>query len=395
MPTAGLIYIGTFASADTNELNYSNENDGVFAGTHESTVLRTVSATFNTALLSNLVEDADALALASSFSYTLNGSTYNTVQDSTSVYSANILLGDGSTLVTDVIVIQMTNGQTFINELGTPLDGLKIQSVTLGSTSVGDNYDGWILGPSVSGTQIVCFARGTRIATPGGGVPVEALRPGDAVMTLDEGAQPLIWVGRRMSAQDGQALHIAADALGPGCPGQALTVSRQHRMLLRSRIVERMTGAPEVLLPAWTLAALPGVQARSPAAPVEWHHLMLVRHAILIAEGAPAESFFPGAEALRGLRPAARRAIALLVAGPEGYPLCRPELRGRRAVQMVARHLRNGKPLVIPGPAADSGLAPAAQGRAVTRCLDGAGGQAILASLPRAGWADAAVRRAG
>ncbi|MFZ5963847.1 Hint domain-containing protein [Thalassococcus sp. BH17M4-6] len=363
MPTAGLIYIGTFADADTNEFNYSNENDAVFAGTHDSSVLRPVTATFNTALLSNLVEDADILALASGFQYTLDGVSYNTVQDSSSLYSANILLGDGSTLVTDVIVIQMTNGQTFINEFSTPLDGLQIQSVTLGSASLSDNYDGWTLGPSVTGVQIVCFASGTRIATPGGPVPVEALRAGDAVTTLDHGAQPLIWVGRQRADGAGQAVRIAAQALGPDCPARALTVSRQHRVLLRSPIVQRMTGTPEVLVPAWTLAAFPGVQVLGPAAPVTWHHLMLPRHAILLAEGAPAESFFPGAQALSALPPAARRAIGLLAAGPGGYPLCRPELRGKRALQMVARHLRNRKPLVGPVPGALQDACPArAQG---------------------------------
>jgi hypothetical protein len=39
----------------------------------------------------------------------------------------------------------------------------------------------------------ICLARGTRIATPAGDVPVEALRPGDAVWTLDR-------AGRRVAA---------------------------------------------------------------------------------------------------------------------------------------------------------------------------------------------------
>lgn len=115
-------------------------------------------------------------------------------------------------------------------------------------------------------SMVPCFTPGTQIETPDGPRPVESLRVGDAVLTLDHGAQPLRWIARRhLNAGDIDLrpelcpIRIAAGALGPGRPAQDLVVSPQHRILLRSRIVERMTAEPEVLIAARHLTALPGI----------------------------------------------------------------------------------------------------------------------------------------
>ena len=46
--------------------------------------------------------------------------------------------------------------------------------------------------------SVLCFAEGTRIATPRGEVPVEQLRIGDLVMSAGGGVavQPVVWIGR-------------------------------------------------------------------------------------------------------------------------------------------------------------------------------------------------------
>ncbi len=46
--------------------------------------------------------------------------------------------------------------------------------------------------------SVPCFVAGTLIRTPDGDVPIESLRPGDLVLTLDDGPQPLRWVGSRV-----------------------------------------------------------------------------------------------------------------------------------------------------------------------------------------------------
>ncbi|VDC32998.1 Hint domain-containing protein [Pseudogemmobacter humi] len=200
-------------------------------------------------------------------------------------------------------------------------------------------------------TGVVCFARGTRILTPRGEIAVEALRAGDLVTTLDAGPQVLRWIGsRRIGAAELAAdpglipVRIRAGSLGQGLPRRDLTVSPQHRILLRSRIVERMTGEPEVLLAAKHMTGLDGLEVVGDCRGVEYFHLLFDRHQILFAEGAPAESLLFGKEARKMLRPAAVEEIltvlpALAVAPP---PPARALMDGRTGRSLVRRMRQNG-----------------------------------------------------
>ncbi|SPH23626.1 hypothetical protein DEA8626_02692 [Defluviimonas aquaemixtae] len=137
-----------------------------------------------------------------------------------------------------------------------------------------------------------CFTPGTLIRVPGGEVPVETLRPGDLVETMDHGPRRLRWIGARRVAGTGD---LAPGRFAPGAIGNtlALTVSPQHRMLVRGWRAELHFGVSEVLVAAVHLLGWPGV-ARCPVAEVDYLHLLLDRHEIIYAEGAPSESFHPG-----------------------------------------------------------------------------------------------------
>lgn len=183
----------------------------------------------------------------------------------------------------------------------------------------------------------ICVEEGTLVKTPSGPRPVETLAVGDAVTVLDGPPQPVRWIGctRVTVAQIEDdplrgPVRIARDALGPGLPSADLTVSSQHRVLLKGAEIERHFGAPEVLAPAAGLVALPGVTAEPPR-DVTYYHLLFDRHQVMITNGLPSESFYPGDWALREIGPAARAEMLLAVphaASAETYgPAARPGLR--------------------------------------------------------------------
>ncbi len=197
---------------------------------------------------------------------------------------------------------------------------------------------------------VVCFVSGTRIATPGGAVPVETLRPGDLVETLDHGVQPLVWVAHQTVRGLGQTAPIR---LGAGVLGndEPLELSPQHRVLIgqgargaaRGAIAAMLecTGAPRLLaakalnLGSWDVAPAPRERVR-------YHHLVFARHEIISANGAVVESMLPGPMALKALPANKRRELfnlfPELAHGAQWYS-ARPILRTGVARRRLKRSL--------------------------------------------------------
>lgn len=179
-----------------------------------------------------------------------------------------------------------------------------------------------------------CFVAGTLIDTPDGRRPVERLRPGDSVLTLDGGVQPLRWAGRRVVAGRGSfaPVRFAAGVLGNDRP---LLVSPQHRVLLGGPQVALLFGAHEVLAAAVHLVD-GGAVTRAPQPCVAYHHLLFDGHALVRSNGAASESFFPGDTVLRG-DGAIRTELAALFpglaagCGPAAWRTARRVLRGHEA----------------------------------------------------------------
>ncbi|KIC43530.1 hypothetical protein RA27_08780 [Ruegeria sp. ANG-R] len=208
-----------------------------------------------------------------------------------------------------------------------------------------------------NGTGMPCFTRDTRITTQLGPEVIQTLRPGDLIPTLGRGLCPIRWIGNRSfdrkALQDNPRLwpvRIPAGTLGGGLPGRDLLVSRQHRMLVQSRIAQRMFGATEVLIPAIKLTAMPGIYVDESVDRVEYFHLLFDRHQVIYAENAPTESLYTGPEALKALSAESRREIFEIF--PELADLdyradpARPIPRGRLQAQLITRHLKNNKPLL-------------------------------------------------
>ncbi|MFT4014151.1 MAG: Hint domain-containing protein [Paracoccus sp. (in: a-proteobacteria)] len=225
-------------------------------------------------------------------------------------------------------------------------------SGTLAFDTVQDAYEAEI----ARRENAICFARGTLIKTPQGVSAIEGLRPGDLVLTRDNGAQVIRWIG---AVQVGAAtlaasprlrpIRIRAGALGEGIPSADLVTSPQHRVLVRSRIARRMFGATEVLVAAKNLLALDGIEVAEDLTEIEYFHMLFDRHELVISNGAETESLFTGPEALKSVGLAARQEILALfpeLAELEDLPVAARILPpGRRARRMAERHQSNRMPL--------------------------------------------------
>lgn len=157
---------------------------------------------------------------------------------------------------------------------------------------------------------VICFGKGTRIATPYGARTVEDLKPGDLVLTMDNGVQPLRWVGARQVPAMGRfaPIEIKAGALNND---RDLIVSPQHRMLLNGWRSEVLFGTSEVFAAAKHLVN--GTTIReAQGGMVTYYHLMFDRHEVIFAEGAASESFHVSDYSLTGVADAAREELFTL-----------------------------------------------------------------------------------
>ena len=241
----------------------------------------------------------------------------------------------------------VTVGYTFVDSNGNPI--APPPNTDLG-TIVSANSDG-----TVPWANVICFTDQTMIATPQGERAAGSLALGDLVMTLDHGPQPIRWIARQeidaacLAAEPRlRPIRIAAGALGQGMPVRDLVVSPQHRILVRSKIAVRMFDTVEVLVAARQLLGLEGVDVVAHDAAVTYVHFMCDLHEIVIADGAPAETMHTGAMALETIGAAALAELTTIF-GQEALvtrKMARFVPSGAGARQMVARHVKNSRPVI-------------------------------------------------
>lgn len=141
--------------------------------------------------------------------------------------------------------------------------------------------------PNDGNSYYLCFLEGTLIATPSGDVPVETLRIGDPVVTHDGRVVPVRWLGRRQVfprfADPLRAfpIRICQHALGENMPCRDLYLSPGHALLVDGILVS--AGA---LVNGSTIT-----RVTAPAAAFTYWHVETADHALIVAEGAPAETF--------------------------------------------------------------------------------------------------------
>ena len=159
-------------------------------------------------------------------------------------------------------------------------------------------------------TGVVCFTRGTHIATTQGEILIENLKVGDLVLTMDHGYQPIRWIGSTRVAAVG---NLAPILFRKGVLNNVrdLMVSPQHRMFLNGWQAEVLVGEHEVLAAAKHLVNDSTVR-RVEGGEVEYFHILFDTHEIIFAEGCPSESFHPGVVGWGALAEESRQEIVTL-----------------------------------------------------------------------------------
>ena len=132
-----------------------------------------------------------------------------------------------------------------------------------------------------------CYCTGTQILTDRGEVAVEALAIGDVVVTASGQRRPIRWIGNRsyigrFANTNPAVLPVCmkAGALADGVPARDLWVSPDHALYLDGVLIPA-----EYLVNGTTIVKADRVES------VTYWHIELDSHDVLLAEGAPAESF--------------------------------------------------------------------------------------------------------
>jgi antigen 43 len=139
-------------------------------------------------------------------------------------------------------------------------------------------------------SDVPCYVAGTRILTAHGEIEVERLTKGDKVITLVDGKhveQPVTWLGaRRLNLKTHprpntvMPIRITRDAFGDDLPCRDLLVSPDHAIFVEGVLIcarQLVNGTTIQQVTEWTA--------------VDYYHVQFDKHAVILAEGLPAESY--------------------------------------------------------------------------------------------------------
>jgi hypothetical protein len=231
----------------------------------------------------------------------------------------------------------LTSSTSDGNTIETVTSGAVVESFIFAGTAYPANYF-TLSNDYSSGVQIgagtPCYCPGTLIATEAGEVPVETLVIGDLVRTASGALRPVKWIGRRayggrFAAGQTQILpvRIAAGTIAEGVPLRDLLVSPLHAMFIDG-----------VLVPAMHLVNGTSVVQLQSVEKVEYVHIELDTHDVILAEGAPSETFID--DHSRGMFHNAAEFATLYpdtLAEPARY--CAPRVEEGEALAVIRRKL--------------------------------------------------------
>jgi hypothetical protein len=157
-----------------------------------------------------------------------------------------------------------------------------------GASGAGGSGSG-VSGAGGQGGKASCLLKGTRLSTPSGECAVEDLRIGDEVLTLS-GPKAAKWIGYSRYTKDADRpwqtgvmpIRVARSAIADGAPRRDLYLSAEHRVFING-----------VLIAVKQLVNGTSIAPATPAgmAAIAYYHVEFDTHEVMLAEGAPVESF--------------------------------------------------------------------------------------------------------
>ncbi|OYV68135.1 MAG: hypothetical protein B7Z67_14250, partial [Acidiphilium sp. 21-60-14] len=278
--------------------------DAIQFGTNASTLIVEHGATFTGSVVAN-ANTSDVLAIGGSAPVTLAniGAEYQNFRSlafetgSSGIVSGTYTAMDSQSLTNiagfaqgDTLILNgfAATSDTYVSGIGLEL-GNGTSEITLDITGNFTTTNFNVIDPPANTTISLnppCFAQGTRILTTHGEIPVEQLRTGDHLILHSGGTAPIQWIGHRSlsllrhpNPAQVRPIHISANALMDGVPRRDLVLSPDHALYLNG-----------TLIPAKSL--LNGTTIRQETRrSVTYYHIELAHHAVLYAEGTPAESY--------------------------------------------------------------------------------------------------------
>jgi hypothetical protein len=203
-------------------------------------------------------------------------------------------------------------------------------------------FNGWDAINNVADTSLShtapatapCYCPGTLIRTKRGQKKVEKLKIGDEVMTMSDKARRIKWIGRRsyhgrfaLGQKHILPVCIKAGALDENLPRRDLWISPHHAMYLEGVLIEAKD-----LINGVTIVQAEKVEQ------VEYFHVELDTHDVIIAEGALSESFID--DDSRGMFHNAHEYRALYPDLPaETAHYCAPRLEDGYEVEAARRRI--------------------------------------------------------